>query len=120
MPSQHFVSKSRINKLSGAEASRFYYLVAACAYGKLEYVESLHIAFQSSKDPLSKMLHIATLYNRPEIAKYCIGAGAQVAFQNPYDLHQTVVTGNSYETCKVLVENGHDLNDDIDYYGDIL
>lgn len=66
------------------------------------------------------MLDTATLYNQPEIAEYCIGAGAQVAFQNPYDLHKAIVTGNSYETCKVLVEHGLDLNINIDYYGDIL
>lgn len=66
------------------------------------------------------MLEIATLYNQPELAEYCIRAGAQVAFQNPYDLHQAIVTGESFETCKVLVEHGLDLNDDIEYYGDIL
>lgn len=76
----------------------FYYLVAACAYGTLEYVKSLHQAFQNAKDPLPKMLDIATLHNRPEIAKYCIVAGARVAFQNPYDLHFRIITGHSYET----------------------
>lgn len=66
------------------------------------------------------MLETATLYNQPEIAEYCIGAGAQVAFQDHYDLNKAIVTGDSYETCKVLVEHGLDLNDNIEYYGDIL
>ena len=66
------------------------------------------------------MLEIATLYNRPEIAEYCIGAGARVAFRNPYDLNRTIVTGHSYETFKVLLEHGLDINFPIDYYGDIL
>lgn len=66
------------------------------------------------------MLHTASLYNQPEIAEYCIGAGAQVAFQNPYDLNQAINTGNSYETCKVLVEHGLDLKDVIEYYEDML
>lgn len=65
-----------IDSVSAAESTEFYYLVAACAYGTLGYVKSLHQAFQNTKDPLTKMLYIATFRNRPEIVEYCIGAGA--------------------------------------------
>ena len=105
---------------SAAESTQFYYLVAACAYGTLEYVKSLHQAFQKTKDPLSKMLDMATFYNRPEIVEYCIGAGAQVVFRNPYDLNDTIVTGHSDETLKVLCERVLNINAPIDFYGDIL
>ena len=106
--------------MAAAESTSFYYLVAACAYGTLEYVKSLHQAFHNAKDPLPKMLDIATLHDRPEIAEYCIVAGARVTFQNPYNLHRSIVTGNSYETCKVLVEHGLDINKPIEHFGDIL
>ena len=43
-----------------------------------------------------------------------------MAFQNPYDLNRTIVTGHSYETFKVLLEHGLDISFSIDYYGDIL
>ena len=85
-----------IDITTATESTDFYYLVAACAYSTLKYVKSLHQAFQKTKDPLPKMLDIATLYNRPEIAEYCIDAGARVAFRNPYDLNRTIVTGHSY------------------------
>lgn len=94
--------------------------MAACAYGTLEYVKSLHQAFENTKDPLPKMLAFATHYNRPEIAKYCIGLGARVDSQSSYDLHRRIIAGNSYETCKVLVEHGLDINKPIEWYGDIL
>lgn len=66
------------------------------------------------------MLVCATLHNRPEIAKYCIGAGARVRNYGPYDLQKCVVTGNSYETFKVLHHHRLDINKPIDYYGNIL
>ena len=94
--------------------------MAACAYGTLEYVRSLHQAFQIPKDPLPKMLNIATLHNRPEIAEYCISAGARVVYRNPYNLNKSIVIGHSYETFKVLIEHGLDINVHIEFYGDIL
>ena len=107
--------------MAAAESTSFFDLVAACAYGTLEYVKSLHQAFHNAKDPLPKMLNIAILHNRPEIAEYCIVAGARVTFaENPYNLHRRIVTGRSYETCKVLVEHGLNINDPIEYFGDIL
>lgn len=109
-----------IDITTATESTEFYYLVAACAYGTLKYVKSLHQAFQKRKDPLPKMLDIATFYNRPEIAEYCIDAGGRVAFRNPYDLNRTIVTGHSYETFKVLLEHGLDINSHIENYGDIL
>lgn len=81
---------------SAAESTRFYFIVPACAYGTLEYVKSLHQAFQKTKDPLPKMLDMATLHNRPEIAEYCIGAAARVVIRNPCDLNKTIVAGYSY------------------------
>lgn len=92
-------------------------LVVACAYGTLEYVKSLHQAFQNTKDPIPKMLNIATFHNRPEIVEYCIGAGARL--RSPYDLHGSNVMGSSYETCKVLVEHGLNINAAIECFGDI-
>lgn len=65
------------------------------------------------------MLAFATCHNRPEIAKYCIGAGAGVGNYGPYDLQKCIVTGNSYETFKVLDHHGLDINKPIDHYGNI-
>ncbi len=109
-----------IDVLSAAEDTTFYYLVAACVYGTLEYLKSLHQAFKNTEDPLPKMLFFATRHNRPEIAKYCIGAGARVSNYGPYDLQQCVVTGSSFETFKVLHHHGLDINKPIDHYGNIL
>ena len=107
--------------MTAAESTSFYYLVAACAYGTLEYVKSLQHQFHNTKDPLPKMLEIATLHDRPEIAEYCIAAGARVTFdENPYDLHRRIITGHSYETCKVLVAHGLDINEPSECFGDIL
>lgn len=106
-----------IDMHSAAESTQFYYLVAACAYGTLDYVKSLHRAFQKTKDPLPKMLDMATFYNRPEIVEYCIRVGAQSFFRNPHD---TNVTGHSDETFKVLCARVLDTNAPIDFYGDIL
>ena len=91
--------------------------MAACVYGRLEYVKSLHQAFQNTEDPLPKMLAFATGHNRPEIAKYCIDAGAGVGNYGPYDLHKCIVTGNSYETFKLLYHHGLDINEPVDHYG---
>ena len=112
--------QTAIDILSAAESTTFYYLVAACVYGTLEYVKSLHQAFKNTEDPLPKMLAFATRHNRPEIAKYCIDAGAGVSNYGPYDLHKRIVTGNSYETFKVLYHHGLDINNPIDHYGNIL
>lgn len=65
---------------SAAESARFYYLMAARTYGTLEYVKSLHQAFQKTKDPPPKMLDMATFYNRPEIVEYFIGCGSPSGF----------------------------------------
>lgn len=62
------------------------------------------------------MLKTATLFNRPEIAEYCISAGARVVYRNPYDLNKTIVTGHSCETFKVLIEHGLDINHPIYFY----
>lgn len=94
--------------------------MAACAYGTLEYVKSLYQAFQNAKDPLPKLLDITTLHNRPEIAKYCIVAGAPVTLENPYDLHFRIIRGHSFETCKLLVELGLDINRAIEHFREIL
>ena len=94
--------------------------MAACAYGTLECVKSLHRAFQNTKDPVLKMLNIATLCNCPEIAEYCIGLGARVDTRGLYNLHHQIMLGNSYETCKVLVDKDLDINYPIEYFGDIL
>ena len=75
--------KPQIYILSAAESTAFYYLVAACAYRTLEYVKSLPNAFQNTKDPLPKMLVIATLRNRPEIAEHCIWPGSPSRFSRP-------------------------------------
>lgn len=66
------------------------------------------------------MLKTATLFNRPEIAEYCISARARVVYRNPYDLNKTIVTGHSYETFKVLIEHGLDINHPIYFYENIL
>lgn len=89
-----------IDITTATEFTEFYYLVAACAYGILKYVKSLHQAFQKIKDPLPKMLDIATFYNRSEIAEYYIDARARVAFRNPYDLNRTIVAGHSLKPLR--------------------
>ena len=43
-----------------------------------------------------------------------------MVYRNPYDLNKTIMTGNSYETFKVLIEHGLDINRPIEYYGNIL
>lgn len=40
-------------------------------------------------------------------------------FRDPYDLNKRIVMSHSYETCKVLIEYGLDLNATVDHYGDI-
>lgn len=62
-----------IDVILAIELTQFYYSIVACIYGTLEYIKSLHQAFQKIKDPLFKKLNTATFYNRPKIAKYCIG-----------------------------------------------
>lgn len=106
-----------IDIISATESTQFFYLVAACADGTVKY---LYQGFQKTKDPHPKMLDIATLHNRPEIAEYCIGTGARVAFRNPYNLNKSIVVGHSYEICKVLIEHGLNFNAHTDFYGDIL
>lgn len=66
------------------------------------------------------MLDNATLDNKRKIAKHCIDARAQVAFQNPYDLHLAIVTSNFYETRKVIIEHSLNINNNIENYGDIV
>lgn len=43
-----------------------------------------------------------------------------MVYQNPYNLNKTIVTGRSYETYKVLIEHGLDINYPIYFYGNIL
>ena len=40
--------------------------------------------------------------------------------QHIYDMNKWVVTDHSYETCKVLFGHGLDINQPVEYYGDIL
>lgn len=81
VPSQSSYS-AVYNKQNSQQCNRlsFIYLVATCAYGKMEYVRSLHVAIKRTKDSLPKMLDIATFYNRSEVAQYCSGAAAPSNF----------------------------------------
>lgn len=129
-----------IDSYSAAESTRFFYLVAACAYGTVGYVKALHQAFKKTKDPLPKMLDMATFYNRPEIVKFCIrdkmgerkkenrkerkkrkkGNRGQGVLRTPYDLNDIMKTAHSDETFKVLCERVLDSNAPTDFHGDIL
>lgn len=66
------------------------------------------------------MLSIAACRNRKDLAGYCLEQGAQLNINDVYNIHESIITGKSFTTCKFLIAKGMDINKEVEWMGDIL
>ena len=66
------------------------------------------------------MLSIAACRNRKDLAGYFLKQGAQLDTNDIYSIHESIISGRSFATCKFLVAKGMDINLEVELMGDIL
>ena len=95
-------------------------LLAACADGDLHGVESLIRNLRDSDPayvpPYESMLVLAARYNRTDVVRYCLDAGASISLRI---MRETVIS-KSLETFQLLLSFGLHINTYIPWFGDFL
>ena len=58
--------------------------------------------------------------NRRDLARFCLEQGARLDTKDIYNIHLSIISGNSFTICKLLVAKGLDINRNVEFVGDIL
>lgn len=66
------------------------------------------------------MLSIAVLRNHKDLAAYFLKQGFRLDTHDCYNIHECIILGKSFSTCKLLVAEGLDINYQPEWMGDIL
>lgn len=95
-------------------------IIAACFSRGLKSVQALYKQVTHSQSLTRQMLSIASLPNRKDLARFCLEQGARLGTIDIYNIHLSIISGNSFTTCKLLVAKGLDINRNLEFVGDIL
>lgn len=95
-------------------------LIAAGCTESLKRVQVLYDQVGRSERLSRQMLSIAVLRNHKDLAAYFLKQGFRLDSHDCYNIHDCIVLGKSFTTCKLLVAEGLDINYQPEWMGDIL
>ena len=95
-------------------------LLAAGCTESLKRVQALYNRVRRSERLSRQMLSIAVLRNDKDLAAHFLKQGFRLDTHDRYNIHECIILGKSFTTCKLLVAEDLDINHQVKWMGDIL
>ena len=94
-------------------------IAAGCTESSKKVPVSYH-QVRHSESLSRQMLSIAVLRNRKDLVAYFLKQGLTLNAHDGCHIHECIINGRSFATCKFLVAEGLDINYQVEWMGDIL